>query len=336
MPILDVRSPSEFAHGHAVGALSLPLFSDQERHEVGLCYKTKGQAEAIRLGLAFVGPKMADLVKQADQLAQGSDIEVYCWRGGMRSQSMEWLFTTAGHRVKRWEGGYKGYRQRVQAIWNAPRPWMVLSGLTGSGKTEILRAMMAQSAPVFDLEGIAHHKGSAFGHVGEGDQPTQENFENNGAHLLEELPEKEVLWMEDESRSIGRIWMHSDFFALKKEAPLVVIERSRANRLDHLVALYGQASKEDLAAVFPKIAKRLGHQQAQTAIEAVYQGDLRSAADIALSYYDRTYQESIQKRAKQILTTVDVRDLSAAEAAAKIITETIEIRSTWLTHLPQH
>jgi tRNA 2-selenouridine synthase len=330
MPLFDVRSPGEYHQGHAPGALSLPLFSDEERALVGLCYKQKGQAEAIRLGLDLVGPKMSSLVKKVDEVAAGEPIELYCWRGGMRSQSMAWLLSTAGYQVKRWEGGYKSYRTGVLQKWFQPRPYVVLAGLTGSGKTEILRAMEGQGAALFDLEGLAHHKGSAFGHVGETLQPQAEEFENLGANHLDQLPNNQAIWLEDESRSIGRIWLQNEFFLLKKAAPIVIVERSRSNRLDHLVHLYGQASPEALAAVFPKISKRLGHQNAQWAIDAVMAGDLRSAAEIALNYYDRTYAESMEKRKDQVLFTLDLSDCSFEEAATRLLQQTKEPLAAWL------
>ena len=334
MPILDVRSPSEYAKGHAPGAVSMPLFSDEERAVVGTCYKEKGQAEAIRLGLSLVGPKMANLVEQADQHAAQGPLEVYCWRGGMRSQSVTWLLETAGHSVQRWDGGYKAYRGRVLDTWCADHPWVVLSGLTGSGKTEILRHM-APMANVLDMEGLAHHKGSAFGHVGELAQPTNEQFENDGAQAIAALKPQHPWWIEDESRSIGRIWLQHGFFERKKEAPLVLAHRSRENRLDHLVHLYGQASKEDLAAVFPKIAKRLGYQNAQWAVDAVLAGDLRSAADLALQYYDRTYSESMAKRQDHILAEVDVTDCTFEEAAEKILRDTKKPLHAWIQQRAQ-
>ncbi|MDG1252331.1 MAG: tRNA 2-selenouridine(34) synthase MnmH [Schleiferiaceae bacterium] len=330
MPLFDVRSPSEYRNGHAPGALSLPMFSDEERAMVGLCFKEKGQSEAIRLGLEIVGPKMASYVKVVDQIAGGKEIELYCWRGGMRSQSMAWLMSTAGYDVTRWEGGYKSYRNSVHQKWFQPRPYVVLAGLTGCGKTEILRLMQRQGAAVFDLEGLANHKGSAFGHVGEEQQPQVEDFENLGADFLEELPRDQALWIEDESRSIGRIWLQNEFYLLKKAAPIVILERSRANRLDHLVHLYGQASPEALTEVFPKIAKRLGHQNAQWAIDAIMAGDLRSAAEIALNYYDRTYAESMEKRKDQVLLTLDLSDCSFEEAATRLLQQTKEPITAWL------
>jgi len=182
---------------------------------------------------------------------------------------------------------------------------------------------------------LAHHKGSAFGHVGEDDQPTNEQFENDGAQCIQGLDPHQAWWIEDESRSIGRIWLQHGFFDRKKEAPLIIAQRSRENRLDHLVALYGQASREDLAAVFPKIAKRLGHQNAQWAMDAVYAGDLRSAADLALQYYDRTYSESMAKRQDYILAQVDATDCTFAEAAEKILRETQTTLQTWIQRRPQ-
>jgi len=252
----------------------------------------------------------------------------------MRSQSVAWLLQTAGHSIKRWEGGYKAYRGRALETWCGDHPWVVLSGLTGSGKTEILRHMASQGQ-VLDLEGLAHHKGSAFGHVGEDDQPTNEQFENDGAQCIQGLDPHQAWWIEDESRSIGRIWLQHGFFDRKKEAPLIIAQRSRENRLDHLVALYGQASREDLAAVFPKIAKRLGHQNAQWAMDAVYAGDLRSAADLALQYYDRTYSESMAKRQDYILAQVDATDCTFAEAAEKILRETQTTLQTWIQRRAQ-
>ncbi|MFZ9732902.1 MAG: tRNA 2-selenouridine(34) synthase MnmH, partial [Schleiferiaceae bacterium] len=220
MPLFDVRSPAEFAHGHVPGAVSLPLFSDAERAEVGTVYKQQSPAKAVRLGLKFAGARMADLVAEVDARAKRdtSPVEVYCWRGGQRSGSVAWLLRTAGYEVERWEGGYKAYRHRVLESWAQPRPYVVLAGLTGSGKTEVLRALHELGGPVLDLEGLAHHKGSAFGQIGELPQPTNEQFENDGALRLAELDGQPRIWIEDESRSIGRIWLQQSFFDRKKQA----------------------------------------------------------------------------------------------------------------------
>jgi tRNA 2-selenouridine synthase len=321
MPLIDVRSPSEYAQGHAPAAASVPLFSDAERAEIGTVYKQQSPAKAVRLGLKYAGLRMADLVAEVDALAKRdpSPLEVYCWRGGQRSGSVAWLLRTAGYDVSRWDGGYKAYRGRVLESWAADRPYVVLAGLTGSGKTEVLRALHELGGPVLDLEGLAHHKGSAFGQIGELPQPTNEQFENDGAVRLAELEGEARIWIEDESRSIGRIWLQQSFFARKKSAPVVLLERSLDERIDRLVAAYGQASRAELSETFMRIAKRLGDQNARSAVDHVQQGHLADAARIALHYYDRTYAESVAARTETITARLDGSGKSDAEVARELL-----------------
>lgn len=320
MPLIDVRSPAEYAQGHAPAAASVPLFSDAERAEIGTVYKQQSPAKAVRLGLKYAGLRMADLVAEVDALAKRdpSPLEVYCWRGGQRSGSVAWLLRTAGYDVSRWDGGYKAYRGRVLESWAANRPYVVLAGLTGSGKTEVLRALHELGGPVLDLEGLAHHKGSAFGQIGELPQPTNEQFENDGAVRLAELEGEARIWIEDESRSIGRIWLQQSFFARKKSAPVVLLERSLDERIDRLVAAYGQASRAELSETFMRIAKRLGDQNARSAVDHVQQGNLADAARIALCYYDRTYAESVAARTETITARLDGSGKSDAEVAREL------------------
>lgn len=321
MPLIDVRSPAEYAQGHAPAAASVPLFSDAERAEIGTVYKQQSPAKAVRLGLKYAGLRMADLVAEVDALAKRdpSPLEVYCWRGGQRSGSVAWLLRTAGYEVSRWDGGYKAYRGRVLESWAADRPYVVLAGLTGSGKTEVLRALHELGGPVLDLEGLAHHKGSAFGQIGELPQPTNEQFENDGAVRLAELEGEARIWIEDESRSIGRIWLQQSFFARKKSAPVVLLERSLDERIDRLVAAYGQASRAELSETFLRIAKRLGDQNARSAVDHVHQGNLADAARIALHYYDRTYAESVAARTETITARLDGSGKSDAEVARELL-----------------
>jgi tRNA 2-selenouridine synthase len=321
MPLFDVRSPSEFAYGHVPGAVSLPLFSDEERAEIGTIYKQQSPAKAVRLGLKYAGLRMADLVAEVDARVKRdtSPVEVYCWRGGQRSGSVAWLLGTAGYDVHRWNGGYKAYRGRVLDSWGTERPYIVLAGLTGSGKTEVLRAMLELGGPVLDLEGLANHKGSAFGQIGELPQPTNEQFENDGAVRLAELDGLPRIWIEDESRSIGRIWLQQSFFAHKKSAPVVLMDRSLDERIERLVGAYGQASRDELAETFVRISKRLGDQNARAAIAHIHEGNLADAARIALQYYDRTYAESVAARAETITDRIDGTGKSDAEVARELL-----------------
>ena len=135
VPVIDVRSPGEFKQGHIPGAINIPLFSDMERASVGTVYKRKGRKASVRKGLGFVGPRMVEIVDAADKLSKDGKLLVHCWRGGMRSESMTWLFETAGFECEVLRGGYKAYRKYIRETILYERDILVLGGLTGSGKT---------------------------------------------------------------------------------------------------------------------------------------------------------------------------------------------------------
>ena len=112
-PLIDVRSPAEFERAHIPGAISFPIFTNEERAQVGTTYKQQGKDQAVELGLEIVGPQLAQWVKKAKKIAKEGVVLVHCWRGGMRSGSMAWLFETAGLEVKVLVGGYKAYRKFI-------------------------------------------------------------------------------------------------------------------------------------------------------------------------------------------------------------------------------
>jgi tRNA 2-selenouridine synthase len=294
--LLDVRSPGEFAKGHIPGALSFPLFSDEERAEVGTCYKQTGPEAALQLGLQYVGPKMAGFVAQAGALAAHRRIAVHCWRGGNRSQSMAWLLRMAGFDVITLQGGYKSYRNFVLGFF--PRPQFqlkVLGGPTGSGKTKILHALQRLGEQILDLEALAHHKGSAFGSIGEAPQPTPEQFENDLQHDLEQLDPTRVVWIENESRSIGRVYVPDSICAQMKISPLLHIQIPEDARIQNLLQDYTHSDQNALRESFLKIDTKLGGLNLKTALEALDAGDYATAARIALWYYDKTYHYGLQQ-----------------------------------------
>ena len=178
-PILDVRSPDEYNRGHIPGALSLPLFNNEERSAVGTLYLQKGSKEAMLKGLELVGPKMKEFVSQASGLTPEGELALYCWRGGMRSNSMAWLFNTSGIKSHTLEGGYKSWRRHIHDFFGQPvAKLVVIGGMTGTGKTEILEEIERKGGQVVHLERLARHKGSVFGHLGMPAQPSTEQFEN--------------------------------------------------------------------------------------------------------------------------------------------------------------
>lgn len=170
-PVIDVRSPGEFKKGHIVGAYNIPLFTDAERAHVGTVYKQKGPDKAMSLGLEYVTPKLRWFVEQAALVAPQKKVVVHCWRGGMRSHAFaEHLEENGFEDVKVIEKGYKAFRNFVLDSFTVEMQLKVIGGYTGSGKTRILSRLKEEGCQVIDLEGLACHKGSAFGSIGEDDQ----------------------------------------------------------------------------------------------------------------------------------------------------------------------
>jgi tRNA 2-selenouridine synthase len=318
--LLDVRSPAEFAKGHIPGATSFPLFDDKERARVGTVYKREGLQSAVSLGLRIAGPRLANYVEDASALAQGKKIIMYCWRGGMRSSSLAWLLQTAGLEVLTLTGGYKAFRQHTaESIDNIGR-MVVVGGATGTGKTEILHALVARGEQVIDLEGLAQHKGSAFGNLGDARQPTTEHFQNLLWRELHSFDLNQVIWIEDESRTIGSVWLPEVLFRKLREAPIVVIAKTREERAKYLSAGYGENPLEKLKNGFVRIADRLGGQHANAALEALEQRDFTEAATLALHYYDKAYTHGLSKRQNQRIHHLQGELRSFDEIAFDLIT----------------
>lgn len=298
LPIIDVRSPGEFARGHIPGAVNVPLFENDERAVVGTLYKQTGRDAAVLEGLRIVGPKLAAIVERATELAPDRRIAVHCWRGGERSGSVAWLLDNAGFaEVCTLKGGYKAFRNHVLESFNGVPDLRILGGYTGTGKTETLRHLRALGEQVIDLEALAHHKGSSFGMLGEQPQPTQEHFENVLWDALRRIDRARPVWLEDESRKIGRVMLPGALYDALRMAPVLFADMPQAERVERLVQDYGAFPAEELAEAIKRIAKRIGPQHAKAALEALGSDDLATVARITLDYYDRTYAYGLSQRA---------------------------------------
>lgn len=315
--ILDVRSPAEYAQGHIPESVNFPLFNNDERALVGTCYKQKGRDEAVELGLAIVGPKLADFVARAKILAPDRQVRIHCWRGGMRSASVGWLLETAGFNVSLLIGGYKEFRRWGRFLFSLPQKIMILGGMTGSGKTEILSALENMGEQVLDLEALANHRGSSFGSLGQLPQPTNEQFCNALAMKWAKFNRSQPLWIEAESKRIGMCNIPQEIFEQMEMATVIEISRSRQERVELLVKIYGQADINDLIAATERIRKRLGGLRAQKAVNFLREGNLPAASDLILYYYDKTYTYDLEKRGASI-HKVDVSGLSAFDAAVLV------------------
>lgn len=294
-PIIDVRSPAEFAQGHIPGAHNLPLFDNDERAEVGILYKQKGRIPAVQRGLEIVGPKMRRLTDYVLQL-KSPELLVYCWRGGMRSASMAWLFETTGICCYTLEHGYKSYRTHVLNSFARSLRIVLLGGCTGGGKTEILHALHASGAQTLDLEALARHKGSAFGGIGQAPQPTTEQFENLIAAQCALFDAQQIVWIEDESQNVGKCSVPFALWEQMRRAPLVCVQTTRPIRVDRLMDQYAQFDTESLCSSIKKIEKRLGFDRCKAAYEACLSGNRRLALEICLDYYDKAYIHQLLER----------------------------------------
>jgi len=294
-PCIDVRSPCEYLQGHIPGAINVPLFSDEERALVGTLYKKEGQKAAIELGVKLVGPKLSSLLESVKQAAQGQmEIRVYCFRGGMRSGFVEWFLRFVGFNAAALKGGYKAFRRFVLHTLSQPYTFTVLGGFTGTGKTVLLRQKKEQGEQVLDFEALANHRGSSFGLHPEAAQPSTEHFENRIAMELIRF-ESGPIWVEDESRLVGRCKIPDGIFAQMKEAPLVLVEKPLEARIEHIMAEYGGLPREYLVACTEKLQKKLGGERTTQITTLIRTGQLQEAISLLLEYYDKCYAHKYSK-----------------------------------------
>jgi tRNA 2-selenouridine synthase len=315
-PVLDVRSPGEYLHAHIPDACSLPLFSDEERKVVGTSYKQQSRQTAIKIGLDFFGVKMKKLVEEVEQLTaekwlmkekqnlktnnqqSNNTVLVHCWRGGMRSAGVAWLLDLYGFKVYTLAGGYKAYRKWVRDQFEKPCQLTVLGGYTGSAKTGVLQQLKQAGSPIIDLEALAHHKGSAFGALGEPEQPSQEMFENLLSQELNYLKNSltQYAFIEDESQRIGLLKIPDPFWETMRHSPICFLDIPFEERLLYLTAEYGKHEKEKLVNAIIRIKKRLGGLETKTALSFLVDDNYKECFRILLKYYDKWYSKGLYNR----------------------------------------
>jgi tRNA 2-selenouridine synthase len=314
-PLLDVRSPAEFRQGHIPGARNLPLFSDEERAEIGTLYKRAGREPAVLRGLALVGPRLEAMARELAAFSAarpGAPLRLTCWRGGMRSASVAWLADQLGLPTLLLEGGYKAFRRWVLGRFDLPWPLRLLGGRTGSGKTDLLLELEARGVAVVDLEGLAHHRGSSFGGLGLPPQPSSEHYENRLATALMALQGSAEIWLEAESAQVGRCRVPAALWRQMRQAPVLEVRRPLEERVNQLVRIYGAQEPEALAEATRRIARRLGPQRTRVALEAIEAGDWPTACLQMLDYYDRCYDHELDSHSSR---AVELAGLSAGAAA---------------------
>jgi len=300
VPVIDVRSPSEYAQGHIPGAINIPVFDDQERAMIGALYAKAGPDVAILQGLETALPKTSSYIGNLKAFSQGSGLLLYCWRGGMRSACMAELFDKAGFNVDVIQGGYKAWRRFIREELAKPLKIFVLGGFTGSGKTNLLHAIARKGEQVIDLEHLACHKGSVFGSFGQHSQPTNEQFENDLFEEWEKLDQNKPLWLEDESRMIGNITLPDPLVLKINSGMLIFLEVEKSERIGRLVNEYATFDKGALADAITRLRERLGGTCMRDALNALGNNRFDVVADIVLTYYDKAYRFSVQRRKNQV------------------------------------
>jgi tRNA 2-selenouridine synthase len=319
MPVFDVRSPAEFEKGHIPRALNLPLFTNEERSIVGTLYAQRGSSEAIMKGLELTGPKMKEYAAKAMELAPEKELLLHCWRGGMRSNSMAWLLNTASMKAYTLEGGYKSYRQFVRNYFSKPLRLIVIGGMTGSGKTEVLEAIASLGKQVIDLEGLAGHKGSTFGNIGLPSQHSTEQFENDLFTYLRQLNPEEPIYIEDESLAIGKVFVPHPFFEQMSSAPLFHLVVPPEQRVSRLVETYAGGNNQDLIVGVKHIERRLGLENTAKAIKSINNNQMEEAVKIILQYYDKIYAHGAHWERRKEVEEIGVTHENTIEIADKII-----------------
>ena len=321
--IIDVRSPAEFADDHLPGAISLPVLSNDERAVVGTIYKQESPFRANRIGGAIVARNIAQHLDTAlADMPRGWRPLVYCWRGGMRSNAMATILSSVGWPVGLVKGGYKTWRREVVGgleLDESPLPVILVDGPTGSGKTAILTEIALQGGQVIDLEGIANHRGSAFGGFDDFPQPAQRLFETVIWDQLRQFDLSRPIYVEAESARVGlrrvprRLW-HSML-----AAPRVEIHVPAAARSAFLVSAYGDAVRDS-----ESVARSLDLLKPLHAKETIAEwqtladsGDHRKLAEVLmLEHYDPLYARSRKRREDTPVQIVELDALSPADIAA--------------------
>ncbi len=237
----------------------------------------------------------------------------------MRSGAMAWALNLYGFEVYLLEGGYKKYRRWVLNQFEEKYNLMVLGGMTGSGKTVILHQLRQLAEQVIDLEDIAQHQGSSYGSMQRMIQPSQEQFENELATQLYQASRDKLIWIEDESITIGKRSVPNGLWHQMKKASLLNIKIPATQRIDFLVQEYGQLDKDFLVECTQRIWKRLGPEQTKHAIVAINEGRMADFIGLVLVYYDKTYRAGLSNRSPGSVYELDCDDTNAVNNAAQIL-----------------
>lgn len=313
--IVDARTPLEFADDHLPGAINVPILTNAERVEIGTLYKQQGPQIARIRGLELTCHRFPAIVATIAEAAAGRPVLVYCWRGGLRSESIAMLLEMTGYPVVKLAGGYKAFRTLVSSFFESvklPVQLVVLHGMTGSGKTEFLHHLPRERYTVIDLEGVARHRGSAFGSLGLGEQPPQKRFETLLWNAFRKAPVDRPIVVEGESKRIGRVTLPGNLYEVMAESTKVWCDVSVETRVKRLSAEYAREEyRQPMAEALERIKKKLGGPQYTELQHKLAAWDIPGVArDLIEQYYDKLYY---RVRKWEPEGTISLEDYAGAE-----------------------
>ena len=294
---VDVRTPLEYAEDHIPGAINVPLLTNEERVEIGTIYKQQGPHLARERGLELTAHRFPEMVRTIAASAQGRPVLVYCWRGGLRSKTVTSILELTGHRALQLVGGYKSYRNHVARYFHpfTPKaPLVVLHGMTGIGKTTLLMRLKQKGCSVVDLEGLASHRGSAFGQLGLTQSLSQKRFETLLWDELRKAPADLPLIMEGESERIGRVSLPGDFYQKMAAGIRIWCSASLETRVQRLIEEYGLPEyKADMGAALQRIRKKLGGKICDGLAGNLERWEMEPfMKGLVCDYYDKVYYKN--------------------------------------------
>lgn len=318
---IDVRSGSEFQEATIPHAVNIPLFNDEERARIGTVYKQVSKAAAMELGLEIASEKLPHIVASVrGACADGKKPVIFCWRGGMRSKTVATVIDLMGISSIRLSGGYRAYRQVVvdqlaQYAGVELPPVIVLHGMTGVGKTNILHKLAKRGEPVLDLEGLAGHRGSVFGGIGL-DVANQRTFDSLLLAQLQKLQHSPYIFMEAESRRIGRVTMPEFLFVAKQQGYNIELTAPMDVRVARTLLQYrlhdDQLFADQVLYALQYIEKRFSPDLRQRVFEWHAMGDYPSLVEaLLIEYYDPRYQHAMESYDREF-TCLDVTDYELA------------------------
>lgn len=311
---IDVRAPVEYGEDHIPGAINIPLFDDAERADIGTIYRNRGKYDAVVKGTAYAGAKIDGIVKEIRELQEKGSVIIHCFRGGMRSEALVSLLASLELRVHKLAGGYKSYRAHVIKSFNdllISPPLIVLHGLTGTGKTQILNNMENS----IDLEGMAGHRSSVFGGIGLV-KKTQKMFESRLIHRIDEMKNAEFAVIEGESRKIGDLHLPPSVFAAITGAPGILITAPMERRVRIILDEYmNTAGMDEILSIVDSLEGRIGKKNVIMLKDLFRTDKLEEFTQFLLEkYYDPLYHHTL----KNIECFAVIENLDSVAAAGEV------------------